>query len=246
MATKVFCAASAANCKSNMIPAWFLRVLAPICSVWLAQLFNIFLRFSWVPPKWKISIIHPIPKVTPLPVCNWLLPNIRRANTLEGPGKAGGKRLSLPSLPITCYGWNATGPICVPFDQLNDVCPHRPIVKSQQHAAATRIYSPLYCGVFIKPLTVSYINLSLKRWSVSSCRITFIGWGAILSLVAMLLNFEISSLQLHSSTLQSFRGQMSDLHRTLSLPPIFVRAIRKWWNIRTIPTCWFVLQWSTL
>src|SRR6218665_3270336 len=34
-------------------------------------------------------------------------------------------------------------------------------------------------------------------------------------------------LQLHSSTLQSFRGQVSDHHRMLSLPPIFVRAIRK-------------------
>src|SRR6218665_2979438 len=50
---------------SDMIPAWFLRVLAPSCSAWLALLFNIFLCFSWVPPEWKISIIHRDPKVTP-------------------------------------------------------------------------------------------------------------------------------------------------------------------------------------
>src|SRR6218665_2584236 len=82
--------------------------------------------------------------------------------------------------------------------------------------------------IFLKPLTVSSINLSLRRWRVSSCRIIFIiGWFSSSSLVAMLLDLEISSLQLHSSTLQSFRGQVSDHHRTLSLPPIFVRAIRK-------------------
>ena len=44
-------------------------------------------------------------------VCNWLPSNFRRANTLQGPGKAGSKRLSLPCLGITCYGWNATRPI---------------------------------------------------------------------------------------------------------------------------------------
>src|SRR6218665_615870 len=89
-------------------------------------------------------------------------------------------------------------------------------------------FSLLSLWIFLKPLTVSSINLSLRRWKVSSCRITFIiGWCDISSLVAMLLDLEISSLQLHSSTLQSFRGQVSDHHRMLSLPPIFVRAIRK-------------------
>src|SRR6218665_150402 len=50
---------------SDLIPAWFLRVLAPICSAWLARLFNIYLCSSWVPLECKNVIIHPLPKVRP-------------------------------------------------------------------------------------------------------------------------------------------------------------------------------------
>jgi len=49
----------------DQLPAWYLRVLAPVCSAWLARLFNISLTCSWVPPEWKNAVIHPIPKVNP-------------------------------------------------------------------------------------------------------------------------------------------------------------------------------------
>src|SRR6218665_3603068 len=47
------------------LPAWFLRVLAPVCSSWLSRLFNLSLSRSYVPPEWKNALIHPIPKVKP-------------------------------------------------------------------------------------------------------------------------------------------------------------------------------------
>ena len=47
----------------DQLPAWYLRVLASVCSAWLARLFNISLICSWVPPEWKNAVIHPIPKV---------------------------------------------------------------------------------------------------------------------------------------------------------------------------------------
>src|SRR6218665_856304 len=47
---------------SDIITAWFLRVLAPICSAWLARLFNIFLRFSWVPRSGKFPSSIQSPK----------------------------------------------------------------------------------------------------------------------------------------------------------------------------------------
>src|SRR6218665_1716602 len=50
---------------SDLIPAWFLRVLAPICSAWLARLFNISLCSSYLPMEWKNAIIHLLPKVRP-------------------------------------------------------------------------------------------------------------------------------------------------------------------------------------
>src|SRR6218665_544603 len=49
----------------DQLPAWYLRVLAPVCSACLARLFNISLTCSWVPPEWKNAVIHPIPKVNP-------------------------------------------------------------------------------------------------------------------------------------------------------------------------------------
>src|SRR6218665_3695336 len=45
------------------IPAWFLRLLAPVISVWVAQLFNLSINTYWIPPNWKTSIICPVPKI---------------------------------------------------------------------------------------------------------------------------------------------------------------------------------------
>src|SRR6218665_2011345 len=46
------------------LPAWFLRLLAPICAGPIARLVNQSLCCSWVPRQWKTTIIHPAPKVT--------------------------------------------------------------------------------------------------------------------------------------------------------------------------------------
>ena len=46
----------------DKIPAWFLRLLAPVCSRCLAHLINLSLCNSFVPPQWKIAVIHPVPK----------------------------------------------------------------------------------------------------------------------------------------------------------------------------------------
>src|SRR6218665_3424661 len=43
------------------LPAWFLRLLAPICAGPIARLVNHSLCCS---RQWKIAIIHPAPKVT--------------------------------------------------------------------------------------------------------------------------------------------------------------------------------------
>src|SRR6218665_667804 len=45
------------------IPAWFLRLLAPVISAWVAQLFNLSINTYWIPPNWKTSIIYPVLKI---------------------------------------------------------------------------------------------------------------------------------------------------------------------------------------
>src|SRR6218665_2019508 len=45
------------------LPAWFLRLLAPICAGPIARLVNQSMCCSWVPRQWKTAILHPAPKV---------------------------------------------------------------------------------------------------------------------------------------------------------------------------------------
>src|SRR6218665_653842 len=47
----------------DQLPAWFLRLLAPICSHSLTYIVNLSLQQSCVPSQWKTAIIHPAPKV---------------------------------------------------------------------------------------------------------------------------------------------------------------------------------------
>src|SRR6218665_3049877 len=49
----------------DLIPAWYLRVLAPACSGWLARLYSLSLCCSWVPTQWKNAVIQPVPKIKP-------------------------------------------------------------------------------------------------------------------------------------------------------------------------------------
>ena len=48
----------------DSIPAWFLRLSAPIFCKPIAHLFNLSLSSSFVPPQWKHAWISPIPKVS--------------------------------------------------------------------------------------------------------------------------------------------------------------------------------------
>ena len=50
-------------CGPDGIPAWFLRLAAPILSAPLAHIFNLSVGFSVVPDQWKVSQITPIPKI---------------------------------------------------------------------------------------------------------------------------------------------------------------------------------------
>ena len=45
------------------LPAWFLRLGAPVFSEQLAKLFNLSLSSSVVPRQWKSAVIRPVPKV---------------------------------------------------------------------------------------------------------------------------------------------------------------------------------------
>jgi len=45
------------------IPAWFLRLAAPLMAAFIADLFNMSLAASYVPWQWKMAAIHPIPKI---------------------------------------------------------------------------------------------------------------------------------------------------------------------------------------
>ena len=47
----------------DKIPAWFLRIGAPIFSKVITHLFNLSISQSLVPLQWKTAIIHPIPKI---------------------------------------------------------------------------------------------------------------------------------------------------------------------------------------
>src|SRR6218665_1635780 len=47
----------------DRLPAWFLRLLAPICSRALTYVVNLSVRLSCVPRQWKTAIIYPVPKV---------------------------------------------------------------------------------------------------------------------------------------------------------------------------------------
>ena len=46
----------------DKLPAWFLRLTAPIYSAILADLINLSVLASYVPAQWKTAIIIPIPK----------------------------------------------------------------------------------------------------------------------------------------------------------------------------------------
>src|SRR6218665_3231615 len=48
---------------ADQLPTWFLRLLVPVISGWLAQLINRSLCESLVPSQWKLAIIKPAPKV---------------------------------------------------------------------------------------------------------------------------------------------------------------------------------------
>ena len=45
------------------LPAWYMRLLAPICSRSPTHLVNLSVLQSCVPRQWKTAIIHPVPKV---------------------------------------------------------------------------------------------------------------------------------------------------------------------------------------
>src|SRR6218665_2232726 len=47
----------------DILVAWCLRLLAPICSRSLTHLVNLSVLQSCVPRQWKTAIIHPVPKV---------------------------------------------------------------------------------------------------------------------------------------------------------------------------------------
>src|SRR6218665_1310885 len=47
----------------DCLPAWFLRLSAPVYSAPLAHLINLSFSTGHVPSQWKTAIIHPIPKV---------------------------------------------------------------------------------------------------------------------------------------------------------------------------------------
>ena len=47
----------------DMLPAWFLRLSAPVIAAPLTQLFNQSIRCAVVPQQWKAACISPIPKV---------------------------------------------------------------------------------------------------------------------------------------------------------------------------------------
>ena len=47
----------------DMLPAWFLRLAAPVIAAPLALLFNQSIRCAVVPQQWKEACIIPIPKV---------------------------------------------------------------------------------------------------------------------------------------------------------------------------------------
>src|SRR6218665_2062890 len=47
----------------DKIPAWYLRILAPVCAPSLCHIINISLSHSYVPPQWKTTVIRPVPKI---------------------------------------------------------------------------------------------------------------------------------------------------------------------------------------
>jgi len=48
----------------DLVPAWFLRLTAPVFSAPISQLFNQSIDSAVVPTQWKRALIRPIPKVT--------------------------------------------------------------------------------------------------------------------------------------------------------------------------------------
>src|SRR6218665_1978715 len=48
---------------NDCLPAWFLRLSAPVYTALLAHLMNLSFSTEHVPSQWKTAIIHPIPKV---------------------------------------------------------------------------------------------------------------------------------------------------------------------------------------
>ena len=46
------------------LPAWFLRLAAPLFYKPLTRLFNLFISTSTVPQQWKSASIRPLPKVS--------------------------------------------------------------------------------------------------------------------------------------------------------------------------------------
>ena len=55
---------SATSTGLDSIPAWFLRLSAPVFCQPLTHLFNLSLSSAFVPPQWKRAWISLVPKIT--------------------------------------------------------------------------------------------------------------------------------------------------------------------------------------
>ena len=60
--TQVCCEANIFYILDHLRPTGFLRVLTPVCSCWLARLFNSSLNSSMIPEQWRVADIRPMAK----------------------------------------------------------------------------------------------------------------------------------------------------------------------------------------
>ena len=109
----------------DQIPAWFLKITAPLFCKPLANLFNLSIVTSTVLAQWKAAYIRPASKVASPPFSCLFPTHIHYAGFIKNLGKNSCKTFSLPLLylpivPHTHLKFQRS--VCLPTHRLHNSC----------------------------------------------------------------------------------------------------------------------------
>ena len=108
------------------LPAWFLRLGAPILAKPITSLFNQSIICSTVPAQWKRAYIRPVNKIAVPKVPGRFPTDINHTSVIENDGEDDRANIHLPSTSLSTSGFMLHGSIRLPSDRLYYSCNHLP------------------------------------------------------------------------------------------------------------------------